>query len=460
MQLEQVDGTDERIAVTAICLSTEVLKRSASGLAESPFSAKWSNIIGSWCLRHFEQFHEAPGAAVITSIYSEWARSADEATKSLVGAFLGSLRPLSLNDDYCVDLIERIATRNAAKQLCDRVTAALSNGKLQAATDAIAQFKAPTLAQACDYIEPFSDLTSVSEAFNKTKYESIIKFRAGSAMQRWIGPTLHRDALVTLVGPDKSGKSSHLAAFCQMAVVQGLRTAFFNLGDLSQEQCLKRWSTAFVNRPGFPGEFKIPTAVKYVDKELEVTFDTRFATHGYTEDEARSAWTSVAERGEANRLRVITKPARSLSVEEIDNKLDAWAQKGWLPDVVGIDYAGLLHRKNGVETHEAIDHNWAQLRAISSKYKILVLTAEQVKASGYTKQWLGKEDFAGSKGINAHCNAIIGINMSELERAQQVARFNYIALREADYLTQLPSRYIAVAGCPIIGRFHLVSEFI
>ena len=460
MQIDQVDGADERIAVTAICLNTEVLRSVASGLHTNPFSAKWSNLIAQWCLKHFEQFGEAPGGAILTSIYAEWARSADDATKSLVGSFLSSLRPLSLNTEYCVDAIERIATRNAVKQLCDRATAALSNGRLQAATDAIAQFKSPTLAQACDYIEPLSDLESVTDAFRKTKYESIIKFRAGSPMQRWIGPTLHRDALVTFVGPDKSGKSSHLAAFCQMAVVQGLRTAFFNLGDLSQEQYLKRWSTAFVNRPGFPGEFKIPTAIKYADKELEVTFDSRFATHGYTEEEARDAWTAVAARGEANRLRVITKPARSLSVEEIDNKLDGWAQKGWLPDVVGIDYAGLLYRKGGVETHEAIDHNWAQLRAISSKYKILVLTAEQVKASGYTKQWLGKEDFAGSKGINAHCNAIIGINMSELERAQQVARFNYIALREAEYLTQLPSRYIAVAGCPIVGRFHLVSEFI
>lgn len=460
MQVEEFDGSDERMAVAACCLQTDVLAKVAPFIGERPFANTWANLVYGWSANHYKQFKEAPGGATLTAIFGEWSQSADKTTKALVEKFLTSLRPVQLNTEYCVELIERLITRNAAKQLADKVQAALSNGNIYHATDAIAQFKLPSFAEQSDFIEPMMSPEVVSDAFNKTKYESLIKYPVGTAIERWLGPTLHRDALVAFIGADKSGKSSQLAALCQRGVVQGLRVAFFNLGDLSQEQCLKRWTTAYVGKPSYACRYRMPETIKLEENEVKVGFSERVAESGYTEQEAIAAWAAIAKRGEANRLRIVSRPARTFSVDDLYNKLDAWANTGWVPDVVAIDYAGLLARPKGMETHEALDHNWAELRKISSQFKILLLTASQCKASGYTSRWLGMESFEGSKGINAHCSAVIGINIDQLERQQQVVRFNWIALREAEYMINLPSRHIAVAGCPNVGRFHLISEFI
>jgi hypothetical protein len=134
-----------------------------------------------------------------------------------------------------------------------------------------------------------------------------------------------------------------------------------------------------------------------------------------------------------------------------------------VPDVVGLDYAALLAPSRATqERHEALDHIWKTLRQISQELKCLLLTAAQTNADAYKVEtyWIRKNNFSGSKGIWAHCNAAIGINITEEEKRLQVTRLNFIAQREREYLSNVKSEYIAVAGCPSIGRFHLISEFI
>lgn len=461
MQIETYDSQDERLVVAALCLDTETLSRVAALLPDNCFPSKFSNTVTKWCLNHFKQFGEAPGPAVLTAIYSDWARSADKASTDLVGRFLGSLQPVTMRADYVVELIHKLISRTAAKQLADNITAAISNGNITAATNAIQSFKLPELSQRVDYLEPFTALDAVQTAFEKTQYESIIKFPADTALGQWLGPTLHRDALVILCGADKSGKSSHLAGLCQRALIQGLRVAYFNIGDLSQEQVLRRWSTAWLGKPARAGKVKIPTKINYNEaKELTVEFQEQYYSSGYTVEEAKVAWAAMAARGEPNRFRLHSTPADTMTVEDIRRKLSAWADKGWVPDVVGLDYAGLVAKSPHTEGHEAHDHIWKNLRAISSEFKILLLTASQVNKEGYNSWFLSKVNFTGSKGIWAHANAAIGINMTEFERDQQVTRLNYIVLREQEFLADLPSRYVAVAGSPHRGRFHLISRFI
>jgi hypothetical protein len=116
MQIETYDSQDERLVIAALCLDTETLGRVATLLPDNCFPSKFSNIVVKWCLNHFKQFGEAPGPAVLTAIYSDWARSADKASTDLVGRFLGSLQPVTMRADYAVELIHKLIARTAAKQ--------------------------------------------------------------------------------------------------------------------------------------------------------------------------------------------------------------------------------------------------------------------------------------------------------------------------------------------------------
>lgn len=463
MKVTEVKGTEEQLALVALCLDTEVLSRVVDALPENPFAAKVSNVVYGWCRKHFAEYKEAPGAVSLTAIYAEWASTADEANSSLVGKFLASLSPTQLNPDYAVSLIERLVVRHSAKQLADRVQAALANGNVQAATDTIKTWQPPTLTADVDYLDPINDPSIIAQSHTAASYEPLIKFKEGTAISRWFGPTLHRDALVVLCGADKSGKSSHLTNLCQRALLQGKRVAFFNLGDLSTEQMLKRWTTGFVGKSEFAGKIKIPTSMKYANKEFSLEYLEKYQTSAYTTDEASEAWDKLKDPSGDCRIRFITRPARTMTVEDLHKTLLGWANKGWVPDVIGIDYAALLGFSRGFEkSHEAIEHVWSKLRAISSEFKSLVLTASQVNADAYhgSTYWLTQSSFTGSKSIWAYANACLGLNATVTERDQQITRMNWIVLRERNYLSQLPSSYLAVGGAPLLGRFHLISEFI
>ncbi len=462
MQIEEVNGSDERLAVTALCLDTATLAKVAPALPENPFPSKWSNRVAAWCVSHYQQFSEAPGPVALTAIYAEWASTADETISQLVGKFLSSLSAIDMNTEYCVDLIERLIRKTATRSIVDKAMAALSNGKLEEAVSAIQGWKPPKIAQDAEFVEPLDDISVIEDAFEKAHYEPLITFKADSAIGRFFGPTLHRDALVVFCGPDKSGKSSHLASLCQRAMVQGKRVAYINIGDLSQEQALKRWTTAFVGRPAYRCKYNLPTEIEYKEKEFSLKYETRLAESGYSMDDAKLAWQRLSELA-PKRLRFVSRPANTMTVEDLRDMLLGWANQGWVADVVGVDYAALLAPSRGIkERHEALDHIWKSLRQISQELKVLMLTASQTNADAYNAAtyWITKANFSGSKGIWAHCNAAIGINITNTERRQQVCRFNFIAQREREYMSDLPTEYIAVAGCPHIGRFHLLSEFI
>jgi hypothetical protein len=462
MNVEVFDGSDERLAVAACCLQTPVLAKICQNFQGKPFANVWANLVFSWAATHYRQFNAAPGAAVLTAIFGEWSTTADRTTRALVEKFLSALQPVDMNDDYCIELIERLVTRNVVKTTVDRANAALSNGEVQRAVDVIQQFKNPTFGTSSDnFVNPFENVAVIDDALSEAHLEPLIKFPAGSPIAQWLGPTMHRDALVMFLAADKAGKSATLSSCCQRALLQGKKVAMFNLGDLSQSQCLKRWTTALVGKPIRAGRYRIPNDITVEENEIKVTFDERMATDGYSNKEAKAAWDKAALRGDKNRLRIVTTPARSCSVTDLDNRLAAWANNGWVPDVLAVDYVGLLSRNPDLPAHESIDNDYAQLRAISSKYKILVLGASQAKSSAYAPgaRWLSMADFAGSKGILSHSNAVIGIQADVAERQNQACRWNYLVLREAEHLLNLPSRYLAIAGAPAIGRYHLISTF-
>jgi replicative DNA helicase len=151
-----------------------------------------------------------------------------------------------------------------------------------------------------------------------------------------------------------------------------------------------------------------------------------------------------------------------MGVKDIDTMIQREADRtGWIPEIIVLDYAELLAKHpNAKDEIESTNLNWRDLRAMSTNWHCLVLTASQTNASGYGSWVIGREQFSGSKAKLAHATAIIGISITELERTNQVCRFNFVVQREAEYMSDLPGRMVAVAGCPRIGRMHLASAWV
>jgi hypothetical protein len=460
MQVQSYDATDERTALVALCLNSEVLGKVSHGFPEEPFAGKFSNLIARWCLTHFKQYGEAPGVYGLTAIHASW--SSGNPTKGdpeSVSKILNSLPPnMEMSVDYAVDLINNIILRTKLKRTAEQITGALSNGKVEAAAKLVEAFERPALGTTdsendCFLFERMDD---IEDTLNATSSTSLIQFPDRlKELRDFFGPTLSRDAFVGILAPEKGGKSVVLGTLGIRAAMQGLRVAYMNLGDLSERQYRKRFYTAICGKPAFPCTYKIPTEISYKDKEPTVKFDTR-SDHGYSAEDIRESITKF-QGSDARRFRLCSSPAGKIDVFDIRHKLETWAKAGWTPDVMVVDYADIIGFPSGVkEKIEAVDITWRELRALSTEFHCLVITATQSTRTGYNSWLLSKSDVSDSKTKTAHVTAMVGVNVTEAERRLQTCRLNYIALREAEFTLGNPASVVAVSGCHSIGRpFHI-----
>lgn len=463
MQAINYDGQDERVALVALCLSDEVLGRVATALPEEPFVSTHSNIVVGWCVQYWSQYGKAPGPMGLTAMHADWAISASPGNAELVGKLLSSLPPsLEMSTDYAVDLIAKLVKRVKLKRTAERMLGALSNNRVDEAESLVSDYRRPELNASTDSTFVFDSEGIVDEVLTRTANASLIRF--GGALEplgQFLGPTLCRDAFVAIQARSKAGKSTHLAALLLRGAIQGRRVALFNLGDLSKSQYMKRIYTSLVGWPQFPGPFNAPKTLAYEGKEPKITFDQMHAGSGYTKDHILKA-IEKHKGSDAMRLRLECHPAGRLNILQLANILKRWADEGWVPDIIGIDYADILAPYPGAkDTKEATNLAWREMRAISTEYNALLMTATQSDAQSYTTWTQGMENFSNAREKNDHPTAILGVNVTELEKTMQVARFNWVVLREREYLNQYKnSGIVAVAGNYACGRPHTLATWI
>jgi hypothetical protein len=100
-----------------------------------------------------------------------------------------------------------------------------------------------------------------------------------------------------------------------------------------------------------------------------------------------------------------------------------------------VDYADILAPPKGIRDKlEQIDETWLQLRRLSQKLRVLLVTATQVSATAYGMDGLlSQKHFQGRRTKFAHVNGMIGINVSSDEKRLGMGRLNWVVRRGAKY---------------------------
>lgn len=449
MKVINYDGKQENQAITALCLDTNVLAKVHDALGPSPFANRWSNQVAKWCTDFYAAYGEAPGIAGITALYDKWAHSANKNDAELVYRWLSSLPAESgLQSDYAIDLIEDTVSRTQAKALATAIDQALARGNSADAAAAIEAWRRPQIAQRTVGIHPLTDVAAIAEAFAITQAKPLITYPG--AFGEWLGNTIEKDSLVSIMGPTGTGKSTWLLELGLRAAKSGNNVAYFSIGDMSQAQVIRRMIPKLARRPLYTGKFNIPTELAYKDKEPQVKHEPHYAT-GCTEEQAQEAFAAHAASSE--KFKLLTYPALSIGTGEIVNHLETWAGDGWSPDIIVIDYADLLKLPNVSKEKRTDNINvcWQLLRAISTTYHCCVLTATQSDTEGFRAWLLDRHNFSESKTKLDSCTAVIGLNQTPNEKDKQVMRLNYAKLREGEGLSRYGKSVVAVAGCMLVG---------
>jgi len=463
MKIRDKTNREERAVLIGMIVDPIVLGRITTKWQKGMFKSRWANIVGNWCVKYYTKYNKPPKGQ-IEHLFSSWsAKTQEEDTIKLVERFLGSLSKeyeeleQESNSNYVLDLAKEYFNKVKIDQLASTIQGDVERGMVDDALSRVTSFNQVEIGGG-EGIDILQDREAIKEAFAEKK-ESIIQYPG--ALGNFFNKALERDALISFMGPDKVGKSFWLVDVAYRAMLQRRKVAFFEVGDMSQNQVMRRLMTRVARRPIWPGCVDYPIDIeKEEGNKVCVSTEER-------EFKKMLGWRAAAKACEqVMRKKVKSKkpyfklschPNSTLSVRGMKAILDSWAREDWVPDVIVIDYADILNMDaHGVEGRDRINETWKALRSLSQIYHCLIVTASQTNAGAYGTNLITRNNFSEDKRKLAHVTGMIGINATEEEKKMGVTRLNWVVLRESPFVV---SRCVFVAGCLGIANPAIRSTF-
>jgi hypothetical protein len=306
---------------------------------------------------------------------------------------------------------------------------------------------------------------------------------------------LVRGAFVALLGAEKRGKTFWLLELAIRARKQGRKVAFFQAGDMSEPEQLKRiaiYLTKKSNKEKYCGKMFEPVKDCMLNqlnkcrrKERQCDFgifdskNEKFLRQEVTMDEIKAeyknnpqyetctnckeyafnrwgaVWTKEVEVTDvltveeaqaafsdffvkhSRNFKLSTHANSTLTVKESEAIMDIWEkQEDFAPDVIIYDYPDIMEHHIAEFRHKQ-NEIWKGLRGISQKRKALTIVVTQADADSYTKDLLKLENFSEDKRKYGHVTAFYGLNQDHNGREKElgIMRLNEIVVRDGDFST-------------------------
>lgn len=430
MQTELVDGTIERKLLIACIVSSSFLSKLGNKLGEEPFRSKWSNILWSWCKDYFTNYNKAPEKE-IESLLALWAnqtRDKDDLTtiqrliSSLSGEYTQSPEE---SGEFLLDLAEDYFNKVRVERLVENLR---SNKNIDISLNLVEGFRKLNL-KIPPFVDVLRDKTIQREALD-SKQRKLITYPGPAG--EFFGDELAEDSFVGVMAQMKGKKSYLLLDMAWRALRQGRKVAYFQVGDMSKLQVLRRFHRRAAYRPieakkvKYPigmilGSPKDPAMVEYEDRDFEQPISWRLVEKAYE---------SILAKTNGD-LRISYHPVKTINASEIKNILEDWDREGWYAQCVFVDYAWNLASLDGkAGPVDQVSYTWAMLRQISEIRKCLVVTANQTNKEGFSSWVLTRKHFSESKMILAHTTSFLGVNATSEESSMGQLRLNWIVRRE------------------------------
>lgn len=464
MKTTTYDASTEKRIVTGMVVDDVVCGRiterwHAGGL----FDGRWANLVGGWCVTYYRKYAKAP-CGDIEGLFAAWAATCtDENTVKLVDKFLSGLsgeyeeEAAEVNPDYLVDLAGEHFNAVNLTHLTELIKGHIDAGDVNKALEVLGKWGKVEMGVGAG-IDVLQDKTAVQAAF-EDENEALITYPGD--LGRFFGTQLARDEFVAITGATGRGKTWWLMDIAWMGMRQGRRVAFFEVGDMSQNQIMRRFMSRVAGKPHKPPyTIEVPVEITRSNGEpcAEVVTETRTFDGPLDWVAAWEACQRKTRRRKKPLLRLSVHPNTSINIDGIVGILGAWEREGWVPDVIVIDYADILAAPAGYTPgdREAINATWKAMRSLSQQRHCLVVTATQADARAYDANTISRSNFSDDRRKNDHVTAMLGINTTELEAEMGVCRLNWTKRREEAYIE---SHCVHVAGCLAIGRPHIKSTF-
>lgn len=452
--------------------------------------------LARWCVEYYDQYNSVPKKNIEDIFLSKIKDKKDRITDDEAEDIQDILDSLSteyerqqFNVRYVVDQTEKFINTRSLELHNEEIQTLLDKGEIEEAKKKAATYSSPTrrISNELDLSdEELLDL-KLEQAFSE---DTTPLFTLPGILGDFMNEYFVRDSFIAILAPEKMGKTWNLMELGIRASKAGCNVAFFQAGDMSESQQLRRIA---INRAGKSDKEKYTgkqlTFVKdcfknqtdscskrqrecdfgifdpgEVTSREDVTKDLlleklqeypeykpcrncmEFQTNKWgsvwpkeqnlgdplTVDQAKKAVKKFFV-DKKRRFKLVTYPNKTLTVKEILRKLEEWERQGFIPDVIIIDYADLL-----VGYMKEFRHNqndiWMELRGLSQTKHVCLITATQADAKSRKQHTLTEDNFSEDKRKLAHVTAMFGLNGDPKGRERELGlvRINKIVVRDGE----------------------------
>lgn len=503
VKVDKVENSAERLICTGLIVSDNVMGQLATIIDVKHFTAKYTQTLATWCLDYYKQFGCAPKAHIQDIFESAKRDYLDEDVATLIETLLVSLNDEMMgesqfNEQYVLTRAEEYIKSRSLAILCEDVQALNSTNRVLEAEGMLAQYHIPKRPQS-QGVEVFTD-----QFWSEEDTEADILFRFPGELDKLIG-AVERDSFISLIGPEKRGKTWWLMWIALLAYRQRCNVAFFSAGDMTMKQMQRRFKHMLTGRDPKRPKSKVRMPVLdclhnqygecplgkdtdsilqggkgklrelgsfddfpdhvicsqcYRDKEEAENFIGRvwWKEEDVADMPIDKAYKQMLKRSGNKHFRLYTFPPSSLTVAQMNAQLDIEQQQSnFIPDVVVLDYADLLDvepNARKLEYRHQINAGWMALRSMSQVRNCALFTATQAKLEARKKSQVDQWDTSEDKRKLAHITAMLALNQTPAEKRRGLMRISNLATRDSFFDTE---QNVGVLQCLALGKPHILS---
>lgn len=487
----------ERKILIGLITQTEFLRQLESEWNPEYIESPTAKLMSGWCWEYFKKHRKAPGQDIEIIYIRKLKRGidkdlAEEIEQEILPGLSTEYEREGINVSYLISETQNYFKERQIIIHNEKIAYLLSKNKIEEAQKEVETFKIITIEkdEGLDLSEP-EVLTKIESAFDTT-YQNVINF-PGALGEFW-NEQLVRGGFVSFLAPEKRGKTYWLLEFMMRAYQQKKKVAFFQAGDMTENQQLIRiciYLAKKSNLEKYCGLQYVPVQDCIKNQTDNCTKKVRECNFGifpnYNEHElrkkitktelidayeqnpkykpcynciewSRNRWGTVwleqvniktpLSVREAKRhierffirskrsVKISTHVNGTLSVDKIRSILKKWREKEFVPDIILIDYADLIPYTGPLKDYRQQQNAiWQGLRALSQEDDWLVVAPTQADAASYNKDRLELENFSEDKRKYAHVTAMYGLNQDKIGREKElgIMRINKIIIREGDF---------------------------
>jgi len=199
-------------------------------------------LLAIWSMEYYNQYNKAPGKDIWSIFHSKRDSLQDDMAEDISDEILPGLADINeeepINLTYLLDITHKHFTTRNLEIFSEEIKGYLLDGNLLDAENLASEYKpvAKEIGNEVDF-KDVSALDKVEKAFNRTE-EIIIKYPR--QLGKYWNRELRRGAFVAFMATEKRGKTFFLMDMAVRAARGKKKVAFFQAGDMSEEDQIMR----------------------------------------------------------------------------------------------------------------------------------------------------------------------------------------------------------------------------